>query len=326
MRAVTLEKRHFPEVTIARGLIMLLVIIGHAFPDGDRSMAYFFAQMIHHTIYLFHMGAFIFIAGFVAAPKLLAQSPVLPQLRSRFARLMLPYFSWTIVLILLKQVFGMLAREPFSLGDSWKLLIGAEHLGWLWYLFALFVISTLFLLLRKFTTDVRIYVAVGTLLHIIWLIFPDMYLDRVAKYAIFFALGVWMRPRYDKLLPYLRTPAAMLICIGIILIKPWTPLPYAVTGCAGTILIWQQACHLADKNCRIAAAFTDIGNRSYDIYLLGYYVQIPARVIMNNILHVPYWPQVVLCAVLGIIVPYLLSKYIVPHLGVLRRVFLGYAK
>ena len=72
--------------------------------------------------------------------------------------------------------------------------------------------------------------------------------------------------------------------------------------------------------------FTDTGNRSYDIYLLGYYVQIPARVIMNNILHVPYWPQVVLCAVLGIIVPYLLSKYIVPHLGVLRRVFLGYAK
>ena len=319
-----IEKRHFPEVTIARGLIMLLVIIGHAFPDGDGAMTHFFAQMIHHTIYLFHMGAFIFIAGFVAAPKLLAQAPILPQLRNRFSRLMVPYFSWTIVLILLKQAFGMLARQSFSLGDSWKLLVGAEHLGWLWYLFALFVISALFLFISKCTADARVYVVVGLLLHAVWLVFPDMYLDRVAKYAVFFALGVWLRPRYDKLLPHLRARWVTLLCVGLILIKPWTPLPYVVTGCAGTILIWQLACHLSDKDSRATAAFTDLGHRSYDIYLLGYYVQTPARVIMDNILHVPYWPQVVLCALLGIAIPYLLSKFLAPRLGVLGRIFLSH--
>lgn len=319
-------KRHFPEVTIARGLIMLLVIIGHAFPDGDRAMASFFAQMIHHTIYLFHMGAFIFIAGFVAAPKILAQNPVKPELRKRFSRLMIPYFCWTLILVLLKQVFGMLAREPFSLGDTWKLLIGAEHLGWLWYLFALFVISAIFLLLSRFTTDQRIFLAVGAILHIVWLIFPEMYLDRVAKYAIFFALGVWLRPRYDSLLPMLRTPLATVIAVAIILLKPFAPFPYALTGCAGTLLIWQLACCLADRDNRAAAVFTDIGNRSYDIYLLGYYVQVPARVVLDRILHIPYWPQVILCAALGVVIPYLLSRYIVPRLGILRRIFLGYAK
>ena len=319
-------KRHFPEVTIARGLIMLLVIIGHAFPDGDRAMASFFAQMIHHTIYLFHMGAFIFIAGFVAAPKILSQTPVLPELRKRFSRLMIPYFSWTLILILLKQAFGMLAREPFSLGDTWKLLVGAEHLGWLWYLFALFVISAIFLLLSRLTVNPYVFIGVGAVLHVVWLIFPEMYLDRVAKYAIFFALGIWLRPRYDRLLPLLRTRWAALIAIAIILLKPFAPFPYALTGCAGTLLIWQLACHLADKNSRAAAVFTDIGNRSYDIYLLGYYVQVPARVVLDRILHVPYWPQVILCAALGVIVPYLLSRYIVPKLGILRRIFLGYAK
>lgn len=319
-------KRHFPEVTIARGLIMLLVIVGHAFPDGDRAMASFFAQMIHHTIYLFHMGAFIFIAGFVAAPKILAQSPVEPELRKRFSRLMIPYFCWTLVLMLLKQIFGMLAREPFSLGDTWKLLIGAEHLGWLWYLFALFVISAIFLLLSRFTTNQLVFLAVGAILHAVWLIFPEMYLDRVAKYAIFFALGIWLRPRYDALLPTLRTPAATVIAVVIILLKPFAPFPYAVTGCAGTLLIWQLACRLADRSNRFAAIFTDIGNRSYDIYLLGYYVQVPARVVLDRILHMPYWPQVILCAALGVAIPYLLSRYIVPRLGVLRRIFLGYAK
>ena len=319
-------KRHFPEVTIARGLTMLLVIIGHAFPDGDRAMASFFAQMIHHTIYLFHMGAFIFIAGFVAAPRILAQSPILPELRKRFSRLMIPYFCWTLVLVLLKQVFGMLAREPFSLGDSWKLLIGAEHLGWLWYLFALFIISAIFLLLSRFTVDHRIFLGIGIALHIVWFFFPEMYLDRVAKYAIFFALGIWLRPRYDKLLPLLRTRRATLIAAVIILLKPFLQYPYVVTGCAGTLLIWQLACRMADKQGRACAVFTEIGNRSYDIYLLGYYVQVPARIVLDRILHVPYWPQVILCAVLGVIVPYLLSRYIVPRMGILRRIFLGYAQ
>lgn len=318
-------KRHFPEVTIARGLTMLLVIIGHAFPDGDRAMASFFAQMIHHTIYLFHMGAFIFIAGFVAAPKILAQAPVMPELRKRFSRLMVPYFCWTLILVLLKQAFGMLARKSFSLGDTWKLLVGAEHLGWLWYLFALFVISAIFLLLSRITVNHRIFLGIGIVLHIVWFFFPEMYLDRVAKYAIFFALGIWMRPRYDKLLPLLRTRWATIIAIAIILLKPFVPYPYVVTGCAGTLLIWQLACRMADHPTRAGAVFTEIGNRSYDIYLLGYYVQVPARIVLDRILNVPYWPQVILCAVAGVIVPYLLSRYIVPKMGILRRIFLGYA-
>lgn len=319
-------KRHFPEVTIARGITMLLVILGHAFPDGDRHMAYFSAQIIHHTIYLFHMGTFMLLAGFVAAPRILSDAPVLPEIRKRFSRLMIPYFAWTCVLILLKQIFGMLAREPFSLADTWKLLIGMEHLGWLWYLLALFVISALYLLLSRATKDHRVFIGVGLVLHMVWFFFPEMYLDRVAKYAVFFAIGVLLRTRYDAVLPLLRTRVAAVIAIAIILVKPWAPFPYVITGLAGSLLVWQGACAIADKNGRAARICNEIGNRSLDIYLLGYYVQVPARVVMDRLLHVPYWPQVAACAALGIVIPLLLSRYIVPKLGPLRRIFLGYAK
>lgn len=319
-------KRHFPEVTIARGITMLLVILGHAFPDGDRHMAYFSAQIIHHTIYLFHMGTFMLLAGFVAAPRLLGDEKVGGEIKKRFMRMMVPYYAWTIVLILLKQIFGMLARETFSLKDTWKLLIGAEHLGWLWYLLALFVISAFYLLLSRRTKDFRVLVGIGVVIHMVWFFFPDMYLDRVAKYAVFFALGAWLRVNYDRLLPLLRKPWAALAAVGIILVKPWMPFPYVVTGLAGTLLVWQGACAIADRNGRAARICTEIGNRSLDIYLLGYYVQVPARVVMDRILHVPYWPQVLLCTAVGVVIPLLLSRYIVPKLGPLRRIFLGYAK
>lgn len=319
-------KRYYPEVTVARGLTMLLVIIGHAFPDGNRHMSRFAAMLIHHTIYNFHMGVFMFIAGFVAAPHILSDRPVLPEIRKRFTRLMVPYFCWTALLVLFKQIFGALARDEFNLADTWKLIIGADHLGWLWYLYALFLISALFLLLSRKIKNPYILLAIGLVMHMVWFFDQNMYLDRVFKYASFFMLGVCVQRRYDALLPLLRSRAATVLAIAAILIKPWLGLPYFVPGCAGTVLIWHLACHIAERPGRACNLWTEIGQRSFDIYLLGYYVQVPARVIMSKFLHVSYWPQVIVCAVLGVALPLLLSRYLVPKLGPLRRIFFGYAK
>lgn len=321
-----IAKKHFPEVTIARGLTMLLVIIGHAFPDGNRYMRRPPAKIIHHIIYTFHMGVFMFLAGFVAAPRILSSEPVLPEVRKRFSRLMVPYFCWTALLIVLKQIFGALARDPFPLSDVWKLIIGAEHLGWLWYLQTLFLISALFLLLSRVIKKPCLLLAAGLLLHVIWFFHPNLYLDRVFKYAVFFMLGVCARVGYERLLPLLRSPVLTLISIAILACKPLIGAPYLVTGCAGIVLIWQLATLIARHPGKIYDFWTDVGNRSLDIFLVGYYVQVPARVIMSKFLHVPYWPQVIVCAVLGMILPLLLSRYLVPRLGPLRKIFFGHVK
>ena len=68
------------------------------------------------------------------------------------------------------------------------------------------------------------------------------------------------------------------------------------------------------------------GERSYDIYLLGYYVQTPLRVVLDTLLHVPYWPQVLLCAALGLLIPLLLSRSLASRAGWFRRAFLGHVR
>lgn len=321
------EKRYFPEITTARGITMLLVIIAHAFPDSNRfRMHDMLAQTMHHAIHTFHMGAFVFLAGFVAAAKLFGEGSVKGEIRKRFERLMIPYFCWTAVLVLLKQAFGFLARDRYPLSDAWKLLIGAERIGWLWYLLALFLISALFLLISRATKSQGVLLGVGCVMYVIWTFFPEMYMERVMKYAIFFIGGACARIHYPKLLKMLRSPLTALLGIALVLAKPLLNLPYLVTGIAGTALILHTALMLEKHPGRVQKFFTEMGERCFDIYLLGYYVQIPARVVMQKFLHVPYWPQVILCIAAGVIVPLLLSRYVVPKTGWFRRVFLGHAK
>lgn len=317
-------RRHYPEITVARGLIALLVILGHAFPDGDRAMADPLARGIHDFIYSFHMGAFIFIAGFVAAPKLLEGCDLRGELRRRFRRLLVPYVCWTAVLLALKQVFGALARQRFSLGEAWKLFVGAEHLGWLWYLWTLFVISALFLLLFRWHRDARWALAVGLILYLLHPLIPDSPLARVAKYAVFYALGVWARAHEGAWAR--RIDHAAVLAVGLLLpvAGALAPVPYLLTGCAGTALVLWASRRVVKWPGRANDFWRELGERSYDVYLLGYYVQTPVRVVLDRMLHVAYWPQVAVCAALGLIVPLLLSRHLVPRLGWFRRAFLGY--
>ena len=319
-------RKHFPEITIARGIIALLVIVGHAFPDGDRFMTDAVARFIHDFIYSFHMGAFIFIAGFVAAPKLLEGCDLRQALRSRFLRLMVPYLCWTAVLLLLKQPFGSLARAQFSPRLFWQLLIGAKYLGWLWYLWTLFFISALFLLLYHRLHNPRWGLLLGLILYLLHPLIPDSPLARVGQYAIFYGLGIWVRAHWDGLPGWIDRPIVPAFGLILCAASALLPLPYLISGCAGTCLTLHLARRIAARPSRACEHWTELGERSYDVYLLGYYVQTPLRVAMDTLLHVPYWPQVLLCAALGLLIPMLLSRSLASRAGWFRRAFLGHVR
>ena len=65
-----LSNRYYPEVNIVRGLALILVVLGHSFPDGDIGPVFFSAKWIRSYLYLFHMGVFFILSGIVMSSRL----------------------------------------------------------------------------------------------------------------------------------------------------------------------------------------------------------------------------------------------------------------
>ncbi len=91
------QRKRFNAIDIAKVAAIILVVAGHFFPDG--SPAWWVA--VHDIIYTFHMPLFFFASGFLFAA---AERPVgyWRFIGRKFRRLMVPYFSASVVIICFK--------------------------------------------------------------------------------------------------------------------------------------------------------------------------------------------------------------------------------
>lgn len=134
---------------IAKGICIILMVIGHS-----GCPAY-----LHDFIYLFHMPCFFFISGWLLSDKYLEN--LKKGLYRKIKGSYYPYVKWTLIFILLHNVFAWMHiyDSAYSLPMFIQrtalaiTLTGAEMLlGGYWFLAALFwasVITLLFLYILK---------------------------------------------------------------------------------------------------------------------------------------------------------------------------------
>ena len=89
-----MEKTRDIAFDIAKGIGIILVVIGHYIPAGAPKWYVHFIDFI----YYFHMPLFFIIAGYFY-DRSTRRTDYLPFVWSKFQRLMIPYFilSWAIV-------------------------------------------------------------------------------------------------------------------------------------------------------------------------------------------------------------------------------------
>lgn len=118
------NKKYYNEITIAKGIGILLVVLGHALKQTGVSNVP--GNALISIIYSFHMPLFFVLSGFVSV-KILQYSKMteyINYIKSRAARLLIPYFVMGILYMPLKYFMNRFAINPYDFSQSWKLILG----------------------------------------------------------------------------------------------------------------------------------------------------------------------------------------------------------
>lgn len=287
--------KKYNELDIAKGIAIIAVVLGHAFPDADYGISNLTANLIHALAYGFHMPVFFFIAGLLAA-KHKEDAPA-PYIKRRAAKLLIPYFVLSIIGLGLKLIFNSEANHPTSLLQSWTILFGKSPMGGMWYLWSLFVMSLIFILLIRYIKQDWLIVLIGMIMHFLQIYKTFFFMNNVMNFMVYFLLGVASKSFYDNIRDIdQRIIACAAIPTYWLCINNYAP--ELVQGMVGIVMI------LSISMVIHSTLLADIGRKSYTIYLLSYFIAIPIRVICYQRLAMNYWLVTALMFLGGFLIPY----------------------
>lgn len=140
------QKNRDTFLDVAKGLAIILVVVGHICQGARTDFDHFFPFRL---IYAFHMPMFMCLAGMVASLKIHSFFPVCSldlvafnakkEARGATRRLLVPFIAWTVVYYFLRHNDGTL--------DYFKKVIASPDWS-LWFLLALFYCRMLFEAIR----------------------------------------------------------------------------------------------------------------------------------------------------------------------------------
>lgn len=306
-------------IDYAKGIGIFLVVLGHVLRGLVDSVGTGYQpelRAIDQWIYAFHMPLFFLLSG-LFADRAISKSPR-TFLTDRFQKILYPYFLWSALVGALRIISGQnkgTTLVQFFTG-FWTTIY--HPIDIFWFLFALFLISTIFYGFRKLKVPLSLILLAASVLYGVSVIFPlwiswDPW-QRVQTYSLYFVLGAMVRP----LLATKRSPKALPMGLGIIgsvlvltlcvhsqFLVTLTPNPVlALIGLYGCILLAQ---FMAQKQW--LPIVQQWGSASLPIYVSHTIATATTRIILQKGLQVTHlYVHVVLGVVAGLLLPMLLVK------------------
>lgn len=217
----TLASRgHNAQVSIAKALGIILMVMGHA---GCP-------EYLHDFIYLFHMPLFFFLSAYFFRDAKVVESAGQYVVR-KFKNLYWPYIKWSIIFLLLHNLFFQIGFYDNSL--TWQELFvnvkcsvrgmwqGEHMLGAYWFLISLFWESLLFGLIIwiKHKTKSRYLDLIAViLLFLVGYYAPiDLLINREMVILPIFYLGYWAGThKMDFSIRRSYLSIALLVCLPLL--------------------------------------------------------------------------------------------------------------
>lgn len=338
-----LQKKYYDELNIFRALIIVWVAIGHSVNFELNFIGFFYSYA-----YSFHMIAFFVLSGFLFESKIKRSRDgikvAISNIEDRAKRLLVPYTFFTIISLILKKfleqyAYNGLADNPLTIFTDF--LLGQNNPnGGIWFLYALFLISALAILTCKINSIIMLIITFGLRILLIFVPITINPVDFIFRYSFVFFLGVVIKENYEAISKSFEklfskkngtlVLSAITIIAGVISIfavylaarNEINDIIKIALSLYNTVL-WYLIAQLINRTKTAKKFAMTVGNYGMDIYMIGYYVQIPIRVIFITILGLPYVPCALMMFVFGLLLPIPISKYIVRKVKLFRALMLG---
>lgn len=203
----TANKLRIFEIDRAKGLAILLVVIGHIEGRTPLYGADWYGVM-KQWIYLFHMPFFMFLSGFIMEytyKPVTTVSGYFKFIRGKFMRLMPAFFAVALLIVIGKTVASHLIHVDNVPQGIWGGLIDIvvrpvySSASALWYIYVLFIYYLLFPILKRITGGASwLLLSIGVIAYVVHADLTSLLaLNRVAEYTLFLMIGVILARHFD---------------------------------------------------------------------------------------------------------------------------------
>lgn len=267
------------------------------------------------------MPLFFFLSGYMIVRQNMMRAGKRPLniIKSRWKRLLVPYAFVGICYAPFKLLLSQFANKPYDIENIWKMIIGVNPDGELWFLYALFIITAI---AAVFSFRIS---ALGLFASGVLLVWNPWHI--VTNYLFFFLFGMYMRRDNGGFVEKLNVCHVILLAI-IFLVGNYGLLVsrqhafFLLTALSGMTLVFWLSYRISMLKLSIKDYLAYCGMMSMDIYILSDMVKIPFRIILWNKMHF-YTGTFLVCTIMGIGLSLLVSRYVIRKNRVLRFLFLG---
>lgn len=244
-------KSHEKWIDASKGLLIFLVVAGHAFGAASHIGSTVAIMSVHENIYkviyFFHMPAFFLLAGITWSD---GGKGFWKYVKKKAKRLLLPYLAF--------MALSMLVEYMWAGNIEWHRLIildGCRVNSPLWFLPCMFFVSVAYYLLdrcnygwHRMVALVLLLLIIGFMIRLLGLTFTPKWMPRVASFLLFMLIGHKFLPiKVWENIPKFPGWTCILLTTGFAVIGyfiPWEALcptycwfAYQLVALVGTLIV-----------------------------------------------------------------------------------------
>ena len=303
---------------IMKGIAILLVVLGHSVPDqaSVNGIASYPLYLMRTIIYSFHMPVFFFVSGYFMHIPL--KEGFQKFVKDKSIRLMVPYFTIGLLYFPFKLSLSKFASQQIDPQNIWKIFIGINPDGELWFLYCLFFISILIgLLVKRVNWGLLIISFIIGIFSEKINIFSMPMISEILYFQFFYILGLYIK-KY-ALLDYMKSIGIVLTSMVIFSVGNYALLHdinvfkilTLITAVSGITITYYIANQISFRISLYKTLLFFLGTVSMDVYIFSDIVKIPFRIVLWSKLGL-YYEAFIVCflvsIILSILIGYILRK------------------
>lgn len=324
---------------IARSICIILVVIGHFYPDTATPEYKIFRQWI----YAFHMPVFFFISGYLYLRFQDNKEQLHLFLNKKFNRLMIPYFITSFIVIVMKLIMqnGGNIDNPVSCFSFIKVFYRPEagyYLWFIWSLFSIFLVvpwiktkrGRILLLVISLLLHYSILAVELTDKEAILAVVDIFALKQTAKMLVWFVLGMlcvdfnWnlsLSGHSNKLILILFVLFSFIFCIYPAYDEH--SFPAAILPYLGIFSILIVSDYLSRYSSMVQSIFVPLSKASFFIYLFHTTFMGFAKSVLSKISFFQsnsgFYIEASVVVIIGLIVPFIIYRLLIRYTPSIKR-------